>query len=151
MSESVRWRRVSERVRKWGRVEGGRGRELVDKWESSAGSATASYCQAKEGVQETHTLLSGTNQLFPGASPAVWAGCLDVWTWCVFTWRHLEQLALQDLFSNLWQCKSGDFQQWDNPGPGFLRNTLYSDSLAENCWACTHRFTCSIMLSTCCF
>lgn len=36
-------------------MEGGIGRELGDKCESSAGSATASYCQTKEEVQETHT------------------------------------------------------------------------------------------------
>lgn len=52
---------VWEREREGGwREGGGRGRELVDKWESSAGSATASYCQEEEGVQETHTQLSRT-------------------------------------------------------------------------------------------
>lgn len=42
--------------REWNREggRGARGRELVNKRESSAGAATASYCQAEEGIQETH-------------------------------------------------------------------------------------------------
>lgn len=75
--------REGERGKGRGRVEGGSGRELVDKWESSSGSATASYCQAKEGVQHTltHSYSSeGPNQLFPGASPADWAVLWMFWT-----------------------------------------------------------------------
>lgn len=90
---------LRERVEE--RREGGRGRELEDKWESSAGSATTPHCQTKEGVQETHTYTHAHTH-----TRTVQTSCfqehlqpeLDVWTWCVFAWMHL------DLSTNLWQC-----------------------------------------------
>lgn len=56
-----------------------RGRELVNKRESSAGAAAASYCQAEEGIQETHAAQWGlTSCLFQEhlLQPEPHGGCL---------------------------------------------------------------------------
>ncbi|CAB1441912.1 unnamed protein product, partial [Pleuronectes platessa] len=69
---------------------------------------------------------------------------VDVWTWSVFTWRHLERLVLPD--SNLWQCGRADVQQWDHPGSAASpQKPCVRIPAAEKLL-----ITCSIMPCTCC-
>lgn len=115
----------SERDAGWGGRE--RSRELVDKRERSAGSATDSYCQAKEGVQEAHGAV-GLYQLFAGAtSPAaraeewmfgfnasshggIWNGCSRIHLTSDSVWvcRHQQQsqVTAEGWAKNSWACTS---------------------------------------------
>lgn len=113
----------SERDAGWGGRE--RSSELVDKWERSAGSATESYCQAKEGLQEANSAV-GLYQLFPGAtSPAAWAV-----KWMFGFWHGGIQNGFCSRIhltrgSVLWECRH---QQ---------QSKVTAERWAKNSWACT--------------